>query len=112
MGLFRSNAKQPPEPPSSANQLPVAPFEFNKRYDVYCSVFEEERVYENIKFVGIRTFEPLPQVTLALIGGYLEIETASGARLFIPSFGIKLICDHGTQPEFKMLQPRGGTDRQ
>ena len=38
------------------------------------------------------------------MGGFLEIEARDGSRLLIPSFGIQLLCEHGTRPEFKVTR--------
>jgi hypothetical protein len=37
-------------------------------------------------------------------GNYLEIETIFGSRMLITSYGIHLICEHGTKPAFKVFR--------
>jgi hypothetical protein len=107
MGLFNSRRPGPQEPrPEPASQIPVAPLDLSKRYDVYCSVAGEERLYEDGRFLGIRTFDPITELTTGVVSGYLEIETADGARLLIPQFGIELLCEHGTEPVFTVLRRR------
>jgi hypothetical protein len=39
--------------------------------------------------------------------GFLAIEASDGARMLIPHFGIEMICEHGTQPKFKLLRQWG-----
>jgi hypothetical protein len=84
--------------------------DLSKRYDVYCAEFNHDRLYENVRFVCIRTFDRISEFGSGLAGGYLEIEAEEGSRWLIPAFGIRLICEHGTQPAFKVLrrprQPR------
>jgi hypothetical protein len=80
--------------------------DLSKRYDVYCTDIGHDRLYENVRFVGIRTFERIREFSSGLVGGFLELEAVDGSRWLIPSFGIRLICEHGTQPEVKFLRHR------
>jgi hypothetical protein len=106
MGLFHSR-QQPPNPRvEDANRIPIAPVDLSKRYDVYCTDINHDRLYEDVRFVGIRTFEHIGKFSSGLVGGFLEIEAVDGSRWLIPSFGIRLICEHGTQPVFKVLRHR------
>lgn len=43
---------------------------------------------------------------MALIGGYLEIETRQGARMMIPHMRMFMICEHGSRPDYKVLRIR------
>src|SRR4051812_37583037 len=52
-----------------------------KRYDVYCSLIGEDRVYENVRFVGIRTFDEVCGFPRISVTGFLEIEAENGAWL-------------------------------
>jgi hypothetical protein len=110
MGLF--GQQQPaPAPPATAEQsgrVPVSQFDTEKRYDVYCAVSSEERLYEDVRFVGIRTFDRITEFSSGLVGGFLEIEAVDRTRLLIPSYGIQLICEHGIQPAFRVLRRWGG----
>jgi hypothetical protein len=109
MGLFGSRKPETPSPRSEpASEIPIAPIDLAKRYDVYCTDLYYERVYENVRFRGIRTFDRITEWSSGAIGGYLEIEAVDGSRWLIPNFGIKLICEHGTQPAFKVLRRRRG----
>jgi hypothetical protein len=108
MGLFGHRGPQPSPPPAdSPDLIPITHIDLTKRYDVYCTVTGEERLYENVKFVAIRTFERQSAYSSGLIGGYLEIEAADGAKMLIPSYGIQLLCEHGTQPAFRVLRSWG-----
>ena len=105
MGLFntrKSDSLPPRQPPAPV--IPVLPYDLSKRYDVYCSVVGEERVYENIRFVAIRTFDRITEYSSGLVGGHLEIESADGSKMLIPTYGIQMICEHGTHPTFKVLR--------
>ncbi|OWK36733.1 hypothetical protein [Fimbriiglobus ruber] len=109
MGLFgsRQPAPTPPTAVEQANHIPVSQFDTEKRYDVYCLATGEERLYEDVRFVGIRTFDRITEFSSGLVSGFLEIEATDGARLLIPSFGIQLICEHGGQPAFRVLRQWG-----
>jgi hypothetical protein len=91
----------------SGNPLPVAQVDTAKRYDVYCALAGEERVYEDVRFVGVRTFDRVSDYTPSFINGFLEIETADGARVLIPNFGIQMICEHGVPPAYKVVRQWG-----
>jgi hypothetical protein len=110
MALFGIRGPQPPKPPAaSADLIPIMHIDLTKRYDVYCTVTGEERLYENVRFIAIRTFERQSEYSSGLIGGYLEIETADGAKMLIPSYGIQLLCEHGMQPAFRVLRSWGNS---
>src|SRR5262245_15953604 len=104
MGLFNSRQPKLPPPRSEANQLSIAQVDLNKRYDIYCSDVGHDRLYENIRFAGIRTFDRITEFSSGLVSGFLEIEAVDGSRCLIPSFSIRLICEHGTEPSFKILR--------
>jgi hypothetical protein len=107
MGLFNSRKPQvPPSRPEHSNQIPIAPIDLSKRYDVYCTELDHDRLYEDVRFVGIRTFDRGQEFSAGLIEGFLEIEAVDGSRWMIPSFGIRMICEHGTKPVFKVLRRR------
>lgn len=91
-------------PPRMPGSLPVANVDLNKRYDIYCTVAYEERVYENVRIVGARTYEQLFENAAGLYAGYLEIETLGGATMLIMHNTIQVICEHGTKPEFTVLK--------
>lgn len=110
MGLFNSRRASPPRSTAeSANQTPVSQIDFHKRYDVYCSTGCEERVYEDVRFVGMRTFDRVSEFTPTFVSGYLEIEATDGSRWMIPTFGIQLICERGTQPVYRVLRRWGNS---
>jgi hypothetical protein len=106
MGLFNSRPKPPSLPARPPSEIPIAQVDLSKRYDVYCTEINYDRLYENVRFVCIRTFDRVDKFSSGLIGGFLEIEAVDGSRTLIPSFGIRLICEHGTQPSFKVLRRR------
>jgi hypothetical protein len=108
MGLFNSRAKAatPSAGPEPADRIPISQIDLTKRYDVYCSDLGHDRLYENVRFVGIRTFDRITEFSSGLIGGFLEIEAVDGSRWLIPNFGIRLMCEHGAQPVFKVLRHR------
>lgn len=107
MNRFTNPTGQSPETPEPENPIPVALIDLSKRYDIYCSIPGEDRLYEDVKVVAIRTFEKKKQeFGMALIGGYLEIETRNGSRMMIPHIRMFMICEHGSKPEYKVLRVR------
>jgi hypothetical protein len=107
MGLFRSGPKLPSSRARAAGQIPITQVDLSKRYDIYCTDYQVDKLYENVRFLGIRTFERINDFTSGLVGGFLEIEAIDGSRWMIPSYGIQMICEHGTRPVFKILRQRG-----
>jgi hypothetical protein len=102
MSLF-NNPRGGMEPPDDS--IPVSVLDLSKRYDLYCSTHGEDRLYENVQIVGIRTFEKKKhEYATALIGGYLELESPNGTRMMIPHLRIYLICEHGAEPAYKVLR--------
>jgi hypothetical protein len=116
MGLFGSTSKSLPAPAPRAscerasNQLPISPIDLEKRYDVYCSEYDHDRLYEDVRFICMRTFERITEYSPSTFGGFLELEAADGSRFLIQSFGVHLIAEHGTQPQFKVLRRRRTRD--
>jgi hypothetical protein len=107
MGLFSSSRPVPAGviAASSADPIPIAQIDGDKRYDVYCALPGEDRLYENVRFVGVRAFKPITNFNAGLL---LEIETSDGSRMLIQQWDIKLICEHGVQPVYKVI--RDGRD--
>ena len=106
--FFRPPKSSPPsEPPVPTAGIPTFYFDLSKRYDVYVTESSHyDRLYENVLFVGIRTFDRITEYSSGLISGYLEIETADGIRCLLPGYGIRLICEHGAQPAFQIVRHR------
>ncbi len=83
--------------------IPVAHFDATRRYDIYCSLMTDQRLYQNVKVTRIRTFDKITRFSSVVIGGFLEIEADDGTRMLIPQHGIQMICEHGAQPKYKVL---------
>ncbi len=103
MGLFNSRRPAPAVPVAvrPAESIPIASIDGDKRFDVYCSIPGQERLYENVRFVGVRAFEPIADFNVGLL---LEIETLDASRMLIPEWDIKLICENGVQPVYKVIR--------
>lgn len=106
MSWFRTRSFGADIPKRSHPAVPLTHLDVSKRYDAYCIVAGEERVYENVSFVGIRTLEGIHEF-LSPTSAYLEIEAIDGTRMLIPSFGIQLLCEHGAEPVYRVLRRRG-----
>ena len=103
MSLFsRQSGSGSPEEPDDT--IPINAIDLSKRYDLYCITQRDERLYEDMRFVGIRTFERMRQYSSGLIGGYLEIEARDGTRMLISYHQVRMICEHGAQPKYKVLR--------
>jgi hypothetical protein len=106
MSLFnnpRSGSQQASDEPSG--DVPVLAVDVSKRYDIYCLISGEDRLYEDVRVVAIRTFEPKSPIK-GLVSGYLEVEARDGARMLIPHIRMYMICEHGVQPRYKVLRQR------
>jgi hypothetical protein len=110
MSLFRKprvDSLESPKLSESDTPLPVTTFDLSKRYDLYCAISGEDRLYEDVRIIGIKTFErKKPEYMNALIGGYLEIEARNGTRMMLPHIRMYMICEHGSQPAYKLLRVR------
>jgi len=109
MGLFSYHNDSSPPPSKRATEdgsIPLLQIDRDKRYDVYCSVAGEERLYEDVRFVALRQFEALTPYSSGF-GSYLEIEFPNGARVLIPSFGIQMLCERGMVPVYRVLREWG-----
>lgn len=112
MSFFKNPKEESAGTPEPDEPLPVTLSDRTKRYDIYCSTPTEDRLYENVRVVGIRTFEKRKQeFGMALIGGYLEIEANNGVRMMIPHIQMYMICEHGSQPAYKVLRVRNSAQR-
>jgi hypothetical protein len=83
--------------------LTITQLDLEKRYDIYQCVHNEERLYENVKFVGLRSIEEKSGY-VSVLGSYIELETVFGSRMLISAYGMHLICEHGTKPAFKVYR--------
>ena len=82
--------------------LTISQLDLEKRYDIYHHVRHEERLYENVKLVAIRTLDG--KSGYMSMASYLEIEAVYGSRMLLSSYGIHMICEHGTKPMFKVYK--------
>ena len=105
MGFFNSQPQQQPQ--SSDRVLPLLPVDLTKRYDICMRDLEHDRLYENVRFVCLRTFDRITEFSTAF-SSYLEIESLDGTRCLIPTLHITAICEHGVKVETKLLRRRRG----
>ncbi len=105
MGLFSFRRPEPtvvsaPLP----NSLPVSQVDLTKRYDVYIMMAHEERVFENVRVLGIRKFDGYPGYGIGMPGTYLEVEAEDGTVLLLAAGGIQILCEHGSKANFRVLR--------
>ena len=97
--------------PEPGDPIPVSVIDLSKSYDIYCYIPSEDRLYEDVRIVGIKTLEmPKHQFGNSVIGGYVEIEARNGTRMMIPHIRVYMICEHGAQPTYKVLRVRKSSD--
>ena len=107
MSLFKSPRGESAGSSEPDGSLPVTVFDLSKRYDLYCSTPSEDRLYENVRIIAIRTFQRKKHdYGTALIGEHIEIEAHNGTRMMIPHLRMYMICEHGSQPVYKVLRVR------
>jgi hypothetical protein len=104
-GFGKPSKKPIPSYLRRESAIPVRQFDLSKRYDLHCSEVGHDRVFENVRFLGLCTFEPISEYG-TIIGGYLELEAEDGSRIMIPHYQIRLICEHGMVPKFRVLRHR------
>ena len=67
-GKIQEHSAESPKPDDG---IPVSVIDLSKRYDIYCYLPGEYRLYENVRIVGIKTFEsPKHKFGTSVIGGY------------------------------------------
>jgi len=106
ISLFKSRKENSPEGHVAGSPIPISAIDLSKRYDLYCHSFEGDVVYEDARILGIRHFEQKKQFASALIGGYLELEFADGTRVLVSHHRIHMMCEHGSQPKYRVLRSR------
>ena len=85
----RFDMPQDPKEPQPESEVDTT-----KRYDVYCSRFNQETVvYRNVLFKGTKTLFSTGQFDM--MSQFLELEHANGVRVFINRHGITGFCEHG-----------------
>ena len=87
--------------------VPALHFDITKRYDIYCEIRGEYRLYQNVRLVAFKTLEDIRENS-GMFRSFLEIETNDETRMMIPSFPIHLICEHGVKPVYVVL--KNGSD--
>jgi hypothetical protein len=110
-GKRSDGSQEKPEPPADG-AIPIAAIDLSKWYDLYCRTLGDDILYEDVKILGIRTFERMRQYSSGLIGGYIEVQARDGTRMMISHHQLRMICEHGTQPKYKVLRGRKPGDDQ
>jgi hypothetical protein len=110
MGLFKKRSVPTadvdrlfPQTTRIKSPVPALHVDVSKRYDIYCNVPGEERVYQNVRLLAVRTIEDITEYT-SMFGGFLEVEAADGTQVMIPRNNIQTLCEHGTQPGYKVVR--------
>lgn len=110
MSIFSNPKKgspdRDPEPEPSAGSIPITTIDLSKWYDLYYTVLPTKTVllYEDVRILGIRTFERMSKYSSGLIHGYIEIEARDGTRMMISLHLLNMICEHGIKPKYKVLE--------
>jgi hypothetical protein len=87
----------------SKSPIPIASIDLAKRYDIYYSAMRENWVFQNTKFLGVKTLERMNQFSSGLIGGWVEIEASNGTKMLIRNHSIYMICETGSTPIYKVI---------
>lgn len=83
-----------PEPkPQESKREPI---DISKRYDVYCGERDQQVIYRNVLFKGIRTL--FPKTEHDVFSEYLELEDADGEAIFIARTARIKFCEHRKTP--------------
>jgi ATP-dependent Clp protease ATP-binding subunit ClpA len=88
---------QKPEPQKSQRE----PVDISKRYDVYCQEGNQQVVYRNALFKGVKTF--FQKEDSDLWAEYMELEQAVGQTVFVSRSSVIKFCEHGKTPGSEMV---------
>jgi hypothetical protein len=72
------------------------PVDTSKRYDVYCREGDQEAVYRNTLFKGVKTL--FSQTEYDIFSAYMELEQADGQMIFVQRSSVIKFCEHGITP--------------
>ena len=84
------------------NRVVKGQIDISKRYDVHSVWCNQTMVYEDVKFVGLRSIEK-PEGSF-FFGGFVEMEEASGNRFMVVGHTIHMIHEHGTAPAVRNVK--------
>ena len=82
--------------------IPTEHFDTAKRYDIYCSVAGEYRLYADVRLIALKTLNDIRENAFAP-HAFLEVEASDGTRTMVPIFPIHAICEHGVTPTYAVL---------
>jgi len=105
MSFFKQSGTDSPR-----SSTPVSEIDLTKRYDIYSSRVAEDRLYENVKIVGLKILRRSRFDANSIIGGYVELEAPDGTRMMIPQNHVEMLCEHGVKPIYKVLFSRRKAD--
>lgn len=105
MGLFNNTTRK--AVPDFLGKIIKSPFPTEhldpaKRYDIYCYVSKECRLYANVRLIALKVMGDIREGGFAHIS-FLEIEASDGTRALIPLIPIHAICEHGTKLIYEVV---------
>ena len=103
MSIFKKPPMSFPSFEKIKSPIPLEHFDVSKRYDIYYFTRNDERLYQNVRFVATRTLEDISP-NFSNLSGFVEIEAIDGTRVMLSRFGIHAICEHGAKPHYKVLK--------
>ena len=71
------------------------PLDVSKRYDVYCGEGDQQVVYRNALFKGVKTL--FQEQEWNVYAEYLELEQADGRTIFISRMSVIKFCEHDSK---------------
>ena len=77
------------------------PVDISKRYDVYCQEGNQQVVYRNALFKGVKTL--FQKEDSDLWAEYMELEQADGQTVFVSRSSVIKFCEHGETPGSEMV---------
>jgi ATP-dependent Clp protease ATP-binding subunit ClpA len=81
-----------PKPPKSERE----PVDISRRYDVYSGERDQQVIYRNVLFKGVRTL--FAKTEYDVVSEYLELEQVDGQTIFIARAWVIKFCEHGNTP--------------
>ena len=90
--------------------IPIAGIDLTRRYDIYYSAMTEDRLFRDVKILGIKMLERMNKFSTGVIGGWIEIEASNGTKMLIRNHSIQMICETGSTPVYEVIPRRPTAD--
>ena len=95
-GRNLDRAEPSEKPKSEPQEFRREKIDLSKRYDVYCREADQQVVYRNVLFKGIKTL--FQKREYDVFSEFIELEQPDGTTVLIVRSSLIKFCEHGTTP--------------